>query len=117
MEVEPDGNQHPAGELPDSAKAGEGGEEGGEEDDEDDDVPLAKRPELDDKERKRRELAKEKAREKEDEVVRRLAKGTNVDQDSAMMDNEEEAEGVEVWEGVKLVSPRLKNLSPVIADK
>jgi histone acetyltransferase len=117
MEVEPDGNQHPAGELPESVKAGEGGEEGGEEDDEDDDVPLAKRPELDDKERKRRELAKEKAREKEDEVVRRLAKGTNVDQDSAMMDNEEEAEGVEVWEGVKLVSPRLNDLSPVFADR
>jgi histone acetyltransferase len=34
-----------------------------------------------------------------------------------MMDNEEEAEGVEVWEGVKLVSPRLNDLSPVFADR
>jgi histone acetyltransferase len=107
MEVEPDGSQHPAGNLPDSAKAGlgQGGEEGEGDEDDDDDVPLAKRPELDDKERKRRELAKEKAREKEDEVVRRLTKGVNVDQDSAMTDDEENAEGVETWEGVKLVRP------------
>jgi len=102
MEVEADGNQHPAGDLPESAKAEDGGE-GLDDDEEEDDVPLAKRPELDEKERKRRELAKEKAREKEDEVVRRTTKGTNVDQDTDMADGEDEAEDVEVWHGVKLV--------------
>jgi histone acetyltransferase len=102
MEVEADGNQHPAGDLPESAKA-EPGEEGVGDDDDEEDVPLAKRPELDEKERKRRELAKEKAREKEDEVVRRLTKGTNADQDTEMEDGVDDAEDVEVWHGVKLV--------------
>jgi histone acetyltransferase len=108
MEVEADGNQHPAGDLPESAKVeGAEGEEG--DDDDDEDVPLAKRPELDDKERKRRELAKEKAREKEDEVVRRLTKGTNVDQDTDMADGEDDADDVEVWHGVKLVRLPIQN--------
>jgi histone acetyltransferase len=103
MEVEPDGSQHPAGDLPESAKEGPEDEGAGDDDEEDDDVPLAKRPELDEKERKRRELAKEKAREKEDEVVRRLTKGANADQDTDMDDADDNAEGVEVWHGVKLV--------------
>lgn len=111
MEVEADGSQHPAGDLPESAKV-DGGEQA-EEEDEEDDLPLAKRPELDEKERKRRELAKEKAREKEDEVVRRLTKGTNVDQDKDMVDGDDDAEGVEVWHGVKLVRHVLPSRSSI----
>jgi histone acetyltransferase len=105
MEVEADGSQHPAGELPESAKDGPEGEggQGDEEEDDEDDVPLAKRPELDERERKRRELAKEKAREKEDEVVRRLTKGANANEDDDMMEGEDEGDDVEVWHGVKLV--------------
>lgn len=104
MEIEADGNQHPAGDLPESAKAEPGKEGAGDDDDEEEeDVPLAKRPELDDKERKRRELAKEKAREKEDEVVRRQTKGTNIDQDMDVEGGDDDAEDVEVWHGVKLV--------------
>jgi histone acetyltransferase len=114
MEIEADGSQHPAGDLPESAKV-DGGEQEGE-DDEEDDVPLAKRPELDEKERKRRELAKEKAREKEDEVVRRLTKGTNVDQDTDMVDGDEDAEGVEVWHGVKLVSLEISGHVTLFSD-
>lgn len=101
METEADGSQHPAGDIPESAKPGGG--VGGEEDDEED-VPLAKRPELDERERKRRELAKEKAREKEDEVVRRLTKGVNVDEGAAVDPGDGPAVEVEVWEGVELVS-------------
>lgn len=108
MEIEADGSQHPAGDLPESAKPGaqkgvdSGGAEDGDEDE--DDVPLAKRPELDEKERKRRELAKEKAREKEDEVVRRLTKGTNVDEGADDDMGEGPLVDVEVWQGVELVS-------------
>lgn len=99
METEADGSQHPAGDLPESAKPGGQGDE----EDEDDDVPLARRPELDERERKRRELAKEKAREKEDEVVRRLTKGVNVDEGAEADMTEGPAVDVEVWEGVELV--------------
>jgi histone acetyltransferase len=114
MEIEADGNQHPAGDLPESAKA-EPRDEGAGDDDDEEDVPLAKRPELDEKERKRRELAKEKAREKEDAVVSRLTKGTNVDQDVDMEDGDDNAEGVEVWHGVKLV--RQSHLIRLMTDK
>ena len=101
MEIEPDGSQHPAGDLPESAKPpGQGAEE----DEDEDDVPLAKRPELDEKERKRRELAKEKAREKEDEVVRRLTKGTNVEEGADVAMGDGPLVDVEVWQGVELVS-------------
>lgn len=108
MEIEADGSQHPAGDLPESAKpkavAQKGVDQKDEEADEDeDDVPLAKRPELDEKERKRRELAKEKAREKEDEVVRRLTKGANVDEGADVDMSEGPLVDVEVWEGVELV--------------
>lgn len=99
MEIEADGSQHPAGDLPESAKPG-----GGEDEDEEEDVPLAKRPELDERERKRRELAKEKAREKEDEVVRRLTKGVNVDEGADADVGDGPVVDVEVWEGVELVS-------------
>lgn len=99
MEIEADGSQHPAGNLPESAKAtGQDGEE-----DDEDDVPLAKRPELDERERKRRELAKEKAREKEDEVVRRLTKGTNADEGADTDMGDGPLVDVEVWQGVELV--------------
>lgn len=76
METEPDGTQHPGGHLPDSVNEG----------DEDAEVPLAQRPQLEEGERKRRELIKEKERKREEQLVR----GKDVD--------------VDVWEGVELVS-------------
>lgn len=88
METEADGSQHPGGHLPDSA-ARANGEEGAEEEDED--VPLAaQRPQLDEGERKRREMIKEKEREREDQMLRNKEEG------------EQEGE-VDVWEGIKLV--------------
>lgn len=99
METDADGNQHPAGHLPDSAQGNE--EAIPEEEDDEEDVPLAQRPQLDENERRRREAAKEREKEREAEVVRRLTKGVNVE--------EGELDGptapgvdVEVWEGVEL---------------
>jgi len=115
METDAEGNQHVAGRLPDSAidAAAE------EDEDEEEDVPLAQRPQLDEGERRRREVIKEKEREREDEVLRRLAKGSNVEDGAEGLGRADPGLDVEVWEGVELVSSRywhhlvLKlNLSP-----
>ena len=100
METDAEGNQHVAGRLPDSALTGN--EEPEPEDDEED-VPLAKRPQLDEGERRRREVIKEKEREREDEVLRRLAKGSNVDEGAEGLERPEDGLDVEIWEGVELV--------------
>ncbi|ORY33986.1 hypothetical protein BCR39DRAFT_518041 [Naematelia encephala] len=97
METDPDGNQHVAGRLPESAQEGDGEED----EDEDEDVPLAQRPQLDEGERRRRELIKEKEREKEDEVVRRLTKGVNVE-DGPETGRIQTTGDVDMWEGVEL---------------
>lgn len=100
METDAEGNQHVAGRLPDSAL-----ENGAEEDeDEEEDVPLAQRPQLDEGERRRREVIKEKEREREDEVLRRLAKGSNVEDGAEGLGRAAPGVDVEVWEGVELVS-------------
>lgn len=121
MEMDAEGNQHVAGNLPDSALSGNkekqiqdgvkntGGEAPGDAGDEDDDgeadVPLAQRPQLDIKEKRRRELQKEKAREREAEVVQRLTQGVSVDEGvgAVVLDDKGEAVDVENWEGVELV--------------
>jgi hypothetical protein len=54
-------------------------------------------------------LAKEKAREKEDEVVRRLTKGVNVDEGADDDLGDRPLVDVEVWEGVELVMPLMSN--------
>ena len=100
METDAEGNQHVAGRLPDSAidAAAEDDE------DEEEDVPLAQRPQLDEGERRRREVIKEKEREREDEVLMRLAKGSNVEDGAEGMGRADPGLDVEVWEGVELVS-------------
>jgi histone acetyltransferase len=100
MEIDADGNQHVAGRLPDSAVEGEVEEE----EDDEEDMPLAQRPQLDEGERRRREVIKEKEREREDEVLRRLAKGTNAEDGAEGFGRAEPGVDVEVWEGVELVS-------------
>lgn len=97
MEIDADGNQHRAGRLPDSAVGGETAEN--DEEAEEEDIPLAKRPELDDAERRRREVIKEKEREKENELLR----GTNVEE-GAEGDRRAVPADVDIWEGVELVS-------------
>lgn len=94
VEMDKDGVTHPIGEDGTPVVLS---------DDDDDDVeqPLAKRPELDDAERKRRTEIKEKEREREEEVVRRLTK------DDGERDQQEgEPQDIDVWEGVELVSGR-----------
>jgi len=105
METDAEGNQHVAGRLPDSAV--NGNEEEEEEDDDDTDVPLAQRPQLDEGERRRREVIKEKERERENEVLTRLAKGSNVEDGAEGLGRQEADLDVEVWEGVELVRARL----------
>jgi histone acetyltransferase len=99
METEPDGSQHVGGHLPDSAMLGNEGEE-----DDDDDVPLAKqRPQLEEGERLRREMIKEKEKEREEDLLRRVAE-----------EDVEGMENLEIWEGVELVSAlTLYTFSPV----
>ncbi|OCF40322.1 histone acetyltransferase [Kwoniella heveanensis CBS 569] len=99
METDADGNQHVAGNLPDSAlpDGGQGGAEGGEED-----VQQVKRPELDENERKRRTEIKEKEREREAELVSRLTKGANVEGEEDGLGERQKGIDVEVWEGVEL---------------
>ena len=104
METDADGNQHPAGHLPDSAQGNE--EAIPEEEDDEEDVPLAQRPQLDENERRRREAAKEREKEREAEVVRRLTKGVNVEE-GELDGPAEPGVDVEVWEGVELVSPHI----------
>ncbi|WWD17233.1 hypothetical protein CI109_101671 [Kwoniella shandongensis] len=104
METDADGNQHVAGHLPVSA-GGEGKEAGGaddEEEEEEEDIPLARRPELDETERKRRTEIKEKEREREEELVRRLTKGTNVEDGAEGHGRGQEGIDLEIWEGVEL---------------
>ncbi|WVQ99466.1 hypothetical protein IAU59_006601 [Kwoniella sp. CBS 9459] len=98
METDADGNQHVAGNLPDSAlpEGEKGGAEAGE------DVQLAKRPELDENERKRRTEIKEKEREREAELVSRLTKGANVEGEADGLGQGQKGIDVEVWEGVEL---------------
>lgn len=110
METDAEGNQHVAGRLPDSAVDGNEDEE---EDDGEEDVPLAQRPQLDEGERRRREVIKEKERERENEVLTRLAKGTNVEDGAEGLGRQEVDLDVEVWEGVELVSGRLSVLDAV----
>lgn len=101
METEADGDQHEAGQLPESAKAD--GEEIGaeEEEEEEDEVPLAaQRPQLDEQERQRRVMLKEKEREREDEVTRRITKAEETAMEKGIIID------ADFWEGVELVSPR-----------
>jgi histone acetyltransferase len=90
METDADGTQHVGGQLPDTVLqdgvAAKGVPEA-EGEEEEEGVPLAQqRPQLEEGERKRREIAKEKEKEREVEVLRNRRK-----------------EDVEVWEGVELV--------------
>lgn len=101
METDAEGNQHVAGRLPDSAVDGAAEDE---DEDDEEDVPLAQRPQLDEGERRRREVIKEKEREREDEVLRRLAKGSNVEDGADGPVRAQPGVDVEVWEGVELVS-------------
>lgn len=107
MEIDAAGDQHIAGRLPDSAVADEAndGDEEDEDEDEDEyeDIPLAKRPQLDEGERRRREVIKVKEKEREDEVVRRLTKGANVEVGGEGLAKAEPGVEVEEWEGVELV--------------
>jgi histone acetyltransferase len=89
METESDGTQHVGGQLPDTVAldgvAVKALPEGVTVDQED--LPAAQqRPQLEEGERKRREIAKEKEKEREVEVLRNQRK-----------------EDVEIWEGVELV--------------
>ena len=105
METDAAGDQHIAGRLPDNDMAGEDqGEAEDEDEDEDEDIPLAKRPQLEESERRRREVIKEKEKEREDEVVRRLASGSNVEDGAEGLGRTQPGVAVEVWEGVELVS-------------
>jgi histone acetyltransferase len=109
MEIDADGGQHVAGRLPESAIAQDGGEVAIEEaaeaeEEEEEDIPLAQRPQLDEGERRRREVIKEKAREREEEVVRRLTNGVNAEDTGQGLAGEEGTIGIDVWEGVELVS-------------
>ena len=103
METDHEGNQHVAGNLPDQVLE-QDGTEGTE--DEEDEVPLAKRPELDEGERRRREVIKEKAKAKEEEVVSRLTRGANVEDTEALRTDGMAGTEVEVWHGIELVSDR-----------
>ena len=101
METDADGNLHVGGNLPDSAIAnGEAVEVAADEEE----VPLAKRPELDEGERRRREIIKEKAKERENKVLRRLNKEADGGEESAVDEDVQEKVDVEVWEGVEIVS-------------
>ncbi|OXG24839.1 histone acetyltransferase [Cryptococcus neoformans Tu401-1] len=92
MATDPDGNQHVEGHLPISA-GGTGADETFEEEEGEEDRLTAKRPELDETERKRRTEIKVKEKEREEELVSRLAAGVNP----------EGGEGaVEIWEGIEL---------------
>jgi histone acetyltransferase len=108
MVIDADGNQHVGGRLPESAIAEDGGEtavmdaQGGE--DEGEGIPLAQRPQLEEGERRRREVIKEKAREREEEVVRRLTTGANVEDTGQGLAGQERAVDIDVWQGVELVS-------------
>lgn len=96
METEADGSQHPGGHLPDSAAKAKGDARGDEDDEE---VPLAaQRPQLDEGERKRREMIKEKEREREDKLLRR-------DKEASVQEGE-----VDIWEGIKLVRGLIQQL-------
>jgi histone acetyltransferase len=118
MEVDKDGNQHVGGRLPESAIAEDGGEAVVIDDDEDEeeDIPLAKRPQLDEGERRRREVIKEKEREREEEVVRRMTKGVNAEDAGRDLSGQEIPAGVDVWEGVELVRLIFSLLSPKTTD-
>ncbi len=98
MEIDAAGDQHVAGRLPDNAVADDE-----EDEDDEEDVPLAKRPELDEGERRRREGIKIKEKEREDEVVRRLTKGANVEDVGDGTGRAQPGVEVEVWKGVELV--------------
>lgn len=94
MATDHDGNQHVEGHLPISA-GGTGADETFEEEEGEEDRLTAKRPELDETERKRRTEIKVKEKEREEELVSRLAAGVNP----------EGGEGaVEIWEGIELVN-------------
>ena len=108
MEIDAAGDQHIAGRLPDSAVRDEKVDE---DEEEEDDVPLAKRPQLDEGERRRREVIKVKEKEREDEVVLRLAKGVNVEDTGQILGKAEPDAEVEMWEGVELVGPLAFQLS------
>ena len=95
METDAEGNLHVAGKLPDSATVEEGEEE-------EEDIPLAQRPQLDEGERRRREVIKEKARERDDEVLRGLAQGANVEDGAEGTRERPPNVDMEVWEGVEL---------------
>ena len=100
METDAKGNQHVAGRLPDSAV---GEDDDDEEEEEEEEVPLAQRPQLDEGERRRREVIKERAREREDELLRQLTKGSNVEDGTEGHGRTGPHVDMEVWEGVDLV--------------
>ena len=101
MEIDAEGNQHVGGRLPDSAADGPEDQDGADEEEQEEEGPVAKRPELDEAERKRREMIKEKAKERENEVLRRLNnEAVEGDKEGGRQDDLD----VEVWNGVELVS-------------
>ena len=100
METDADGNVHVGGRLPDSAMA-DG--DGAEDEESEEAVPLAKRPELDEGERRRRELIKEKAKERENNVLRRLNQEVDGGEEADTTDSKDVDGDVELWEGVELV--------------
>jgi len=95
VEMDKEGNTHPLGEHEDGLAHSDEGEEA----EDQPEKPVAKRPELDDAERKRRTEIKEKEREREEEVVRRLTK-----EEGGGGAGDDRQKDVEIWEGVELVS-------------
>ena len=99
MKIDSAGDQHVAGHLPVSA----GGGTAEDEEEDEQEAPLAERPQLDEGERRRREVIKVKEKVREDEVVRRLTKGVNVEDIGDGMGRVQPDTEVEIWEGVELV--------------